>query len=117
MPKTQSAARALRGSRANSAKASSVAGQQTPASSLRQTLATYDVSAPKKAANVSINTDLLSQAKELGLNLSQTLEEGLVSTIRAEKQRRWLQDNKEAIEAYRQHVEENGVWSDGIRLF
>ena len=110
MPKTQLATRALRAKTLQHSKTAS-------APSVRQTLATYDVSAPKKAANVSINTDLLAQARELGVNLSQTLEEGLVSTIRAEKQRRWLEDNKDAIEAYRQHVEENGVWSEGIRLF
>ena len=110
MPRTQPANRALRARK-------TPREQTASAPSLRQTLATYDVSAPKKAANVSINTDLLAQAKELGVNLSQTLEKSLVSTIRAEKHRRWLEDNKGAIEAYRQHVEENGVWSEGIRLF
>ncbi|MHB8767033.1 MAG: type II toxin-antitoxin system CcdA family antitoxin, partial [Deferrisomatales bacterium] len=36
---------------------------------------TFDRTAPKKAANLTVNRDLLRQAKELGINLSQALEE------------------------------------------
>jgi antitoxin CcdA len=42
--------------------------------------------APKKAANLSINSELLNQAKALHINLSATLERALAEAIR-DKQR------------------------------
>lgn len=43
---------------------------------------TINQTAPKKSANLSINTDLLQQAKQLNFNLSQTLEHHLTEIIR-----------------------------------
>ena len=83
----------------------------------RQTLAVYDVSAPKRPTTVSINEDLLAQARDLGVNLSQTLEEGLKARLAEERRRRWLEENREAIEEYNKHFEKHGLWSDGLRMF
>ncbi len=83
----------------------------------RQNGATYDTTAPKKAANLSINSDLLEQAKALNINLSRTLEQGLEQHIRAEKRKRWQEENREAIDAYNKRVDEYGVFSDGVRSF
>ena len=84
---------------------------------LHQTTATYDVSAPKRPTNLSVNSDLLEQARALNINLSRALEESLEARIREEKRRRWLADNKQAIEAYNKRIEEHGVFSDGMRSF
>ena len=83
----------------------------------RQNMAIYNVSAPKRATNVSINEDLLAQARDLGVNLSQTLEEGLKAHLAGERRRRWLEENREAIEEYNRHFEKHGLWSDGLRMF
>ena len=83
----------------------------------RQNMAAYNVSAPKRPTNVSINEDLLAQARDLGVNLSQTLEEGLKAHLAAERRRRWLEENKAAFEACNEHFEKYGLWSDGIRMF
>jgi antitoxin CcdA len=83
----------------------------------RQSLAPYDVSASKRPTNVSINADLLAKAKDLGVNLSQTLEDGLKVRLSEERRRRWLEENREAIEDYNKHFEKYGLWSDGIRMF
>ncbi|RAU23676.1 acetoacetyl-CoA synthase [Paramagnetospirillum kuznetsovii] len=77
----------------------------------------FDPKAPKKAVNLSINSDLLRQARELGLNLSQALEQGIGEAVRAAKAKDWSEENREAIEARHRWVEENGLWSDGLRLF
>lgn len=77
----------------------------------------YNVKAPKRATNVSINGDLLNQARELDVNLSATLEQALAEVIRQRKQERWLAENREAIGAYNGHVEQNGVFSDRLRSF
>jgi len=77
----------------------------------------FDTAAPKKATNLCINADLLRQAKELNINLSQTLEKSLSEVVREAKQQRWLAENHDAIEAYNQRIEANGVFSDGLRRF
>jgi len=77
----------------------------------------YDTSAPKKPTNVSINRDLLQQAKEHQINLSQALELRLAELLREQRQQQWLQENQEAVEAYNRRVETNGLYSDGVRRF
>lgn len=72
---------------------------------------------PKKAANVSVDAELLRQARELDINLSQALEERLVELIRTETRRRWLAENEGAIADYNERVDRLGVYSDGVRRF
>lgn len=83
----------------------------------RQALAAYDVSSPKRATNVTVNADLLAQARQCGVNLSQTLEDALKARLAEERRRKWLEDNREAIEDYNKHFEKYGLWSDGLRMF
>jgi antitoxin CcdA len=77
----------------------------------------YNPRAPRKAANLSINSDLLGQAKEKGINLSKVLEQRLVELLVEEKRRAWREENRSAIEAYNFRIEEDGVFSDGLRRF
>ena len=79
--------------------------------------ATVDRSVPKKSTNLSINSDLLRQARERRINLSQLLENTLVELLREEKGRSWREENREAIEEYNRRVAANGVFSDGLRRF
>ena len=71
----------------------------------------------KKAANLSVDGDLLNSAKRLKLNLSQVFEAGLSATIREKQRQQWLSKNRVALEAYNAHVERDGVFSDGMRSF
>jgi antitoxin CcdA len=75
------------------------------------------VSTPKKAANLSVRADLLEEARAYKINLSQTLETALVDVVKKEKERRWQEENRAAIAAYNRHIERDGLWSDGMRLF
>lgn len=84
---------------------------------VRQSLAAYDLSASKRPTNVSINADLLAKAKDLGVNLSQTLEDGLKVRVTEERRRRWLEENKAAFVACNDHFKKYGLWSDGFRMF
>lgn len=77
----------------------------------------FNLSAPKKPTNVSINSDLLEKAKGLNINLSATLEAALAEQLRAEQRNQWKAENAKAIQAYNSFVEENGVFSDGLRTF
>jgi antitoxin CcdA len=71
----------------------------------------------KKPTNVTIRADLLEQAREMKINLSQEFETHLAEVIRKRRAEQWLRDNREAIEAYNRFVAENGVFSDGLRSF
>lgn len=77
----------------------------------------YDQTAPKRATSVTVNSDLLSQAKALGINISGTLEARLAEVVAEARKARWLEENAEAIESYNERVERDGVFSDGLRRF
>ena len=77
----------------------------------------FNASAPKKNTNLSINSDLLQQAREHHINLSQALELRLAEILREKKQRDWLEQNKEAVEEYNRRIETRGLFSDGLRQF
>lgn len=77
----------------------------------------YDRKAPKQAANLSVNRDLLNAARESGVNLSAVLEEALAEKVAAAKREYWVRENSGAIAAYNDFVEENGLASDGSRSF
>ncbi len=82
---------------------------------MRETL--YDTNAPKRPTNLSINSDLLRQAKDYHINLSKALEQRLVEMLLEEKRREWKEENHDAIEAYNRRIEACGVFSDGLRRF
>jgi antitoxin CcdA len=75
------------------------------------------MNAPKKSTHLSINSDLLRQAREYGINLSKALEESLVEILLAEKRRQWQAENREAVADYNEHIEVDGVFREGGRKF
>lgn len=83
----------------------------------REQSAVYDPNAPKRAANVTINADLLRRARELEVNLSQTFENALVEVVRERARARWLAQNRGAIDAYNRDVERHGAFGDRLRGF
>lgn len=77
----------------------------------------YDTEAPKKATNLSINSDLLAKTRALNINLSATLEQALKRELAQAKAANWAKRNKAAIKAYNDFVEENGCFGDEFRNF
>lgn len=77
----------------------------------------FNPNAQKKPTNLRINSDLLQQAKEHHINLSQTLELRLTEILQDQKRREWHVENQEAIEEYNRRIEAHGVFSDGLRQF
>ncbi|HPB74394.1 MAG TPA: type II toxin-antitoxin system CcdA family antitoxin [Chromatiaceae bacterium] len=80
-------------------------------------LPAYDTQAPKRSANLSINADLLTRAKALNINLSAAFERALIQALKEKQIDEWVVNNREAIEAYNDLVEQQGVFSDGLRNF
>jgi antitoxin CcdA len=75
------------------------------------------LSAPRKATNLSLNADLLAEAKALSVNVSRAAETGIYQAVRAEKERRWIEENREALESSRAWVEKNGLPLAKYRMF
>lgn len=71
----------------------------------------------KRPANVSVRSDLLAAAREAGINLSATLERALTEELATIMRKKWLEENREAIQAYNEHVERYGTFSDDLRGF
>ena len=71
----------------------------------------------KRPVNLRACCDLLDTAKELGINLSATLEEALMAEVKKRKTQKWLKDNKKAMESLNQYTQEHGLFSDEFRKF
>lgn len=83
---------------------------------MRMNLA-YDLQAPKRPTNVNVNSDLLAKARARKIHLSATLESALSDIVTARQRELWLEENRAAIDAYNQLVEENGLATDELRSF
>ena len=72
---------------------------------------------PKKSVELTLDESLLADVHLLGMDLAGAVEDSLRSVIKAEKARRWLEENRDAIEENNARIEREGLWSDGLRLF
>ena len=77
----------------------------------------YDTTAPKKATNLSLNSDLLIKSRALNINLSATLEQALKHELAQANSLAWAKTNKPAIQAYNAFIEQNGCFGDEFREF
>ena len=77
----------------------------------------YKTDAPKRPVSLSANSDLVGSAKKAGINLSQTFEDALVVKLCASLEENWLKENGEAIAAFNDRIEKNGVFGARQRRF
>ena len=77
----------------------------------------FDENAPKKPTNLSVNSDLLAKTRALKINLSATLEQALESQLAQAETAKWAEENKAAIRAYNDFVDESGCFGDEFREF
>ena len=70
----------------------------------------------KRAVNLFVDVDLLDDAKRLRINISEVLERRLRTIVSTELGKKWLDDNRGAIEAYNRRVAEHGLLSDEAGL-
>ena len=73
--------------------------------------------ASKKAVNLSVDAALLREARAHDINLSATLERALEDALRRHQRKRWLDENREGMEAYNELVEAHGAFADKLRSF
>ena len=71
----------------------------------------------RRPTNVSLDSDLVEEARALDINISRASEEGLERAVREERRRRWIEENREAMEASNAYVCEHGLPLGKYRLF
>lgn len=73
--------------------------------------------APRKATNLSLNSKVLEAAREMGINISQTVDALLAEEVKRRYWEKWRDDNKEAFAAYNERVAKDGIWGAKYRTF
>jgi antitoxin CcdA len=71
--------------------------------------------ARKRAVNLFVDADLLDEARRLRINISETLERRLRSIVRAEQEKRWLEENREAIASINSFIDQHGLLASKLR--
>lgn len=71
----------------------------------------------KRATNVTIDPALLAEARALNINLSATLEVSLREAVASQKTAQWLEENRTALLAYNDWIDQNGLPLEEYRQF
>lgn len=66
----------------------------------------------KRGVNVYLTAKLVDEARELGINLSATLDQMLSDAIREKKREQWKAANKNGIQALNEFEQEMGLFTD-----
>jgi antitoxin CcdA len=69
----------------------------------------------KRAVNLFVDTELLDEARRLRINLSDTLERRLRSLVKAEQEKRWLEENQAAIDSINSFIDRHGLLASRLR--
>ena len=73
--------------------------------------------APKKATNLSLNSKVLEAAREMGMNLSQTVDAFLADEVRRRYWEQWNERNKDAVAEYNARIAKYGLPLEKYRTF
>ena len=72
---------------------------------------------PKRATHLSLNAKVLDAARDLGMNLSATVDALLAEEVRKRYWARWNEDNKEAVAHYNARIAREGLPLARYRTF
>ena len=67
--------------------------------------------------NVSLDAQLVAEARELGVNISQASSEGLEKAVKAARSEAWLEESRAALQWWNGYVEEHGLPLAKYRMF
>lgn len=67
--------------------------------------------------NLTLDAEVAQAARALGLNMSRLAEAAISEAAKAERNRRWRQENRAAIEAYAREVATDGLPLAEFRTF
>ncbi len=75
------------------------------------------MSTARRSTNLSIDADVLEEARALNLNLSRAAQNGIRHAIASEKARKWKEENADAIRSSNEYVEKHGLPLERYRMF
>jgi antitoxin CcdA len=73
--------------------------------------------ATKKPTNLSLNSKVLEMAREMGMNVSQTVDTLLAAEVRRCYWQKWNEENKDAVAEYNTRIERDGLPLANYRTF
>lgn len=71
----------------------------------------------RRATNLALNPALVEDAKAEGINLSRACEAGLAAELKRVREKRWLEENREAIAEWNEWTARNGLILGKFRQF
>ena len=71
----------------------------------------------RKAANLTLDAALLTEARQLDINISAAAEDGVRRAVLSAKAEAWKRENAEAINDYNSWIDDNGLPLDKHRIF
>lgn len=71
----------------------------------------------RRPTNLSLDARLITEAKNLDINISRIAEDGIARAVAEEKARLWKIENREAIQSLNAWIEENGLPLEEFRQF
>jgi antitoxin CcdA len=84
---------------------------------IRRRAATPNPRSSRRRTNLTIAPEYVAEARELGINLSEACERGLIAEIAEARAAKWLAENREALESSNAWIEANGLPLASKRLF
>jgi antitoxin CcdA len=69
----------------------------------------------KRAVNLFVDAEILDEARRLRINLSETLERRLRTIVKAEQEKRWLEENRAAIDSINSFIDRHGLLANRLR--
>ena len=67
--------------------------------------------------NLTLDAEVLQTARALGLNMSRLAEAAIAEAAKAERNRRWREENQASLAAYADEVAQDGLPLAGFRSF
>ena len=67
--------------------------------------------------NLTLDAEVTREARDLGLNMSRLAETAISEAAKAERNRRWREENREALAAYAEEVARDGLPLARFRSF
>ncbi|MBM2715086.1 type II toxin-antitoxin system CcdA family antitoxin [Mesorhizobium caraganae] len=75
------------------------------------------LNAIRQPANLSIDSNLMREAKGLDVNVSRAAEAGIAEAVAAEKTRLWKLENRATMDAWNDYVDKTGIPLQEYRQF
>jgi antitoxin CcdA len=75
------------------------------------------LNAIRQPANLSIDSNLMREAKGLDVNVSRAAEAGIAEAVAAEKTRLWKLENRATMDAWNEYVAKHGIPLEDSRQF